>query len=132
MLCQHPVADKGNEITTIPTLLDMLELPGAVVSIDAIGCQKSIAGKIVQKKADYVLALKDNHPQLFEDVKLWLDSELDAELLTIHETLEKDHSAANLALIRRIALNLLRNTENSKRSIRQRKMRACFNDVYPL
>jgi len=85
-----PGADKGNEITAIPTLLDMLELPGAVVSIDAMGWG-SIAGKIVQKKADYVLALKDNHPQLFEDVRLWLDSEFDAQRLTIHETLEKGH-----------------------------------------
>jgi len=91
VLCQHPVADKGNEITAIPTLLDMLELSGAVVSIDAIGCQRIIAEKIVKKKADYVLALKDNHPQLFEDVKLWLDSELDAGRLTIHETQEKGH-----------------------------------------
>jgi len=68
ILCQQAVVDKGNEITAIPTLLDMLELSGAVVSIDAIGCQRTIAQKIVDNKADYVLALKDNHKQLFEDV----------------------------------------------------------------
>jgi len=91
VLCQHPVADKGNEITAIPALLDMLELLGAVVSIDAIGCQKTIAEKIVKNEAYYVLALKDNHHDLFEDVQLWLDSEINAERLPVYETVEKDH-----------------------------------------
>jgi len=70
VLCQQAMADKGNEIAAIPPLLDMLELPGAVVSIDATGCQGTIARKIVDKKADCVLALKDNHRRLFEDAKL--------------------------------------------------------------
>jgi predicted transposase YbfD/YdcC len=59
---------KSNEITAIPDLLDALFLEGSTVSIDAMGCQKDIAEKIVEKKADYVLALKGNHPTLQEDV----------------------------------------------------------------
>jgi predicted transposase YbfD/YdcC len=87
----QPVADKSNEITAIPALLAQLELAGAVVTIDAMGCQKSVAQDIVQRKADYVLALKDNHPTLHEDVRVWLD-DCDARG-DVHQvqTVEKDH-----------------------------------------
>lgn len=67
------VADKSNEIHAIPDLLAQVELAGAVVTIDAMGCQKSVAQAIVKKKADSVLALKDNHPILREEVASWLD-----------------------------------------------------------
>jgi predicted transposase YbfD/YdcC len=63
-LGQVAVADKSNEITAIPQLLELLELKGAIVSIDAMGCQKEIAAKIVDAQADYVLAVKDNQPKL--------------------------------------------------------------------
>src|SRR5580692_7425414 len=56
-LGQEVVADKSNEITAIPKLLEVLELAGAIVTIDAMGCQKEIAAKIREKKADYVLAV---------------------------------------------------------------------------
>ena len=72
VLAQQAVADKANEITAIPELLAMLELQGALVSIDAIGCQKAIARHIVEAGADYVLALKDNQPTLHQDVRLYL------------------------------------------------------------
>jgi hypothetical protein len=75
VLAQEAVAEKANEIVAIPDLLAMLELKGAVVTIDAMGCQKAVAGQIVEAKADYVLALKDNHPTLCGDVRLWLDAE---------------------------------------------------------
>lgn len=75
VLAQQAVDGKSNEITAIPQVLDLLELEGAVVSIDAMGCQKAIADKIDRAGADYVLALKDNHPGLREDVALWLDVE---------------------------------------------------------
>jgi Transposase DDE domain/DDE_Tnp_1-associated len=60
VLGQRKVADKSNEITAIPELLDLLTVKGAVVTIDAMGCQKEIAAKIIDKGADYVLALKGN------------------------------------------------------------------------
>lgn len=69
VLGQVKVDDKSNEITAIPTLLEVLELSGCIVTTDAIGCQKEIAAQIVAKGADYVLALKGNHSGLFEDVQ---------------------------------------------------------------
>jgi len=222
VLAQQAVSEKSNEITAIPSLLEALELEGAIVTIDAMGCQKEIAKKIVEKKADYVLALKENPPQLHEDVQLWLGTELAQKRLTWFETIEKDHgrietrryalsvqidwleqkrqwmglqavgvvesvreigdkatterrhylcsiedvqqfaqtvrnhwsienqqhwvldvqfgedanrsrkdhSPENLALIRRTALNLLRQAEDSKRSLRRRKLVALLNDDY--
>jgi predicted transposase YbfD/YdcC len=67
-LGQEVVDDKSNEITAIPKLLEVLELTGAIVTIDAMGCQKEIAAKIREKKADYVLAVKGNQEHLEEDV----------------------------------------------------------------
>ena len=69
VLGQRKVDDKSNEITAIPKLLQALELSGTVVTIDAMGCQKSIAEKIVAKKADYILAVKDNQQLLLDDIK---------------------------------------------------------------
>jgi predicted transposase YbfD/YdcC len=68
-LGQMAVDGKSNEITGIPKLLEILHLEGAIVTIDAIGCQKKIAEKIREKKADYILAVKENHPHLYEDIK---------------------------------------------------------------
>src|SRR4051794_13368741 len=67
-LAQVAVADKSNEITAIPQLLQLLELHGALVSIDAIGCQKEIARQIITGGGDYLLAVKDNQPTLHADV----------------------------------------------------------------
>jgi predicted transposase YbfD/YdcC len=216
------VLAQQNEITAIPDLLAMLELQGALVSIDAIGCQKDLARQIVEAGADYVLALKDNPPTLHEDVRLYLDTELGQGRLPVLETVEKehgrietrryglsteidwleqkpqwvglvavgrvessrevgdktstacryslcsvtevarfaeavrghwsienqqhwvldvqfgedanrarkDHSAENLALIRRMALNLLRRDSQAKDSLRRRKLRAMLSDNY--
>ena len=71
VLGQVKVAEKSNEIVAIPALLDMLVIEGAIVSIDAMGCQRHIAEQIVDKKADYVLALKGNQGTLREDVELF-------------------------------------------------------------
>jgi predicted transposase YbfD/YdcC len=71
VLAQRAVEGKSNEITAIPELLDMLNLKGAIVSIDAMGTQKEIARRIVDKGADYVLALKGNQTSLHEDVELF-------------------------------------------------------------
>jgi len=67
-LGQIAVDSKSNEITAIPLLLELLDLKGATVTIDAMGCQKEIAAKIVAGGGDYLLALKDNHPTLYEAV----------------------------------------------------------------
>jgi len=69
VLGQVKVADKANEIVAIPRLLDLLAIDGAIVTIDAIGCQRAIARQILAKGADYVLALKANQGALREDVE---------------------------------------------------------------
>ena len=69
VLAQRKVDEKSNEITAIPKLLDALELAGTVVTIDAMGCQREIASRIIGKKADYVLAVKENQPGLLVDIK---------------------------------------------------------------
>lgn len=222
VLAQQAVAEKSNEIVAIPEVLALLDLRGAVVSSDAMGCQKAIAQAIVDGGGDYVLALKDNHPTLCEDVRLWLDTEAAAGRLTALETTGKDHgrieirryvlsdriewltpqaewaglqavgrvestrivgdrttteyryflcsfaevtrfasavrghwaienqqhwvldvqfgedacrtrqdhSATNLALVRRMALNLLRHNGSPHDSLRCRQLRAAFNDAY--
>ena len=60
VLGQLKTEEKSNEITAIPALLDLLDISGCIVTIDAMGCQKRIAAKIIDKGADYVLALKKN------------------------------------------------------------------------
>ena len=69
ILGQVKVDEKSNEITAIPQLLDSLLVTGCVVTIDAMGCQKKIARKIVSKKADYILAVKENQKELFDDIQ---------------------------------------------------------------
>lgn len=224
VLTQRAVGEKANEISAIPELLALLDITGAVVTVDAMGCQKAIARAISEAEANYVLALKDNHPTLREEVQLWLDSEIERGRLAVEETVEKDHgrievrryalstaidwledrpqwaglqalgrvesiriigeqtsteyryylcsltdparfaeavrthwqiengqhwildvqfgedacrarkdhSAENLSLIRRTALNLLRHNGPRRDSLRQRKLRAALNDDYRL
>jgi len=67
------VEEKSNEITAIPDLLDLMDVEGDLVTIDAMGCQTDIAEKIRERKADYVLALKDNQPTLHKDVREYFD-----------------------------------------------------------
>src|SRR6202048_3018187 len=70
VLGQVKVAEKSNEIVAIPKLLDLLAIEGAIVTIDAMGCQRAIARKIIEKKADYVFGLKGNQGSLRDDVEL--------------------------------------------------------------
>ena len=75
VLGQQKVDEKSNEITAIPLLLELLHLKGSIVTIDAMGCQKDIAEKIIEKEADYVFALKGNQGTLHDDVKLFFSTE---------------------------------------------------------
>jgi predicted transposase YbfD/YdcC len=86
---------KSNEITAIPELLKLLDLEGAVVTIDAMGCQKEIARQIVDQKGEYVLAAKDNQPHLVEDIEQAFDEVLEhgepGVDFTEYQTVETGH-----------------------------------------
>jgi predicted transposase YbfD/YdcC len=86
---------KSNEITAIPRLLELLDIEGAVVSIDAMGCQKEIARTIIEEKGDYILALKGNQETLHEEVTWWLDEAIAGRLrearLDYDKQVTKDH-----------------------------------------
>jgi len=95
VLGQVKVAGKSNEIVAIPKLLDMLTIEGAVITMDAMGCQRAIAQKIVDKKADYVLALKGNQSALHDDVKLFAIEQQQSGFkdteISRAETIDGDH-----------------------------------------
>lgn len=88
VLGQVKTDNKSNEITAIPQLLDVLYLKGSTVTIDAMGCQKKIAEKIIDKQAGYVLSVKDNHPNLLEDIKLSFEKKACDDY---YETLDSGH-----------------------------------------
>ena len=69
VLGQQACAEKSNEITAIPQLLKLIDIAGAIVTIDAMGCQIEIAAAILERGADYVLAVKDNQPKLHTEIR---------------------------------------------------------------
>ncbi len=103
VLGQAKVADKSNEITAIPQLLDLLTIKGSTITIDAMGCQREIAAKIIEKKADYVLALKGNQGTLREDVELFFTEQKARKYrdcsVDRHETVEKSHGRIETRIV---------------------------------
>jgi predicted transposase YbfD/YdcC len=89
--------EHSNEITAIPQLLQLLELKGCIVTIDAIGCQREIANEIRKKKAEYLLAVKGNRAELFEAIKECFaevkpgSEQQEREWLDYHRTFDKEH-----------------------------------------
>ena len=92
-LGQVACAEKSNEITAIPELLRLVDIKGAIVTIDAMGTQKAIAAQIIDGEADYVLALKGNQETLHQAVIAHIDEQLDGDLEEAceHVTTEKGH-----------------------------------------
>jgi predicted transposase YbfD/YdcC len=94
-LGQVAVDSKSNEITAIPLLLELLDLNGALVTIDAMGCQKDIAQKIVEQGGHYALTVKDNHPHLLADIQQAFTQALDSDFAGLehdtYETCERGH-----------------------------------------
>lgn len=95
-LGQVACAEKSNEITAIPELLRLVDIKGAIITIDAMGTQKAIAAQIVEGEADYVLALKGNQETLHQAVIDYIDEQLDGDLANAreHVTTEKGHGRA--------------------------------------
>jgi predicted transposase YbfD/YdcC len=94
-LGQVAVGDKSNEITAIPALLDLLDINGALVTIDAMGCQKAIAQKIIDQGGDYILTVKENQEHLLADVRQSLVDACESDFAGLeydtHETRERGH-----------------------------------------
>lgn len=94
-LGQVAVAAKSNEITAIPELLDLLDLHGAIVTIDAMGCQKKIAQKIIDQGGDYILTVKDNQEHLLADIQQSLLQACETDFAGVdhdtYETRERGH-----------------------------------------
>lgn len=94
-LGQVKTSEKSNEIKAIPKLLQMLDVAGAIVTIDAMGCQKSIAKEIRAKQADYIFALKKNHPDLMNETKALFkvakSKDFEQMAYDTCETVDQDH-----------------------------------------
>ena len=95
VLGQVKVTDKSNEITAIPKLLNLLDVSGCIVTIDAMGAQKEIAKQIIDQGADYVLSLKGNQGNLHEDVEQLFNWAHKTDFKEIeheaHQTIDKGH-----------------------------------------
>ncbi len=104
VLGQYAVEEKSNEITAVPALLEMLDIENCVITADAMSCQKEIAKKLIDKKDDYVIGLKDNQPNLRRDAAAeyfadaWRDPRNYPAIQTI-KTVEKGHGAGGAAKI---------------------------------
>jgi len=153
-LGQIKTEEKSNEITAIPLLLDMLEIKGCIVTIDAMGCQTDIAAKIIEKKADYVLAVKDNQKLLHEAITDYFEVAIEANdpkvsRLQYHEETNADHGriekrrfylstcldtlpdAARWKGLKSIGMVESERTFNGRTSIEQRHYICTLNDVKP-
>ena len=95
VLGQVKVADKSNEITAIPALLEFLDISDCIVTIDAMGCQSEIADRIVEQGGDYLLAVKKNQGNLYDDIALFFDLAQQNEFAkvthTYHQTVNGGH-----------------------------------------
>lgn len=100
VLGQLKIDSKSNEITAIPKLLELLDIVGCIITIDAMGCQKEIAGTIIAKKADYVLALKGNQGKLEDAVNSWFEeaksNNFDGVDYSYHHTTESAHGRVEI------------------------------------
>lgn len=91
VLAQVPTPEKSNEITAIPELLKLLDLRGATISIDAMGCQREIAARIVEGGGHYLLGLKGNQGTLHDDVRLLFEKPPEGTVFAIHKDTDKGH-----------------------------------------
>lgn len=96
---QVKVDDKSNEITAIPDLLELIDIKGSTITIDAIGTQEDIVNKIVEKKAHYVLKAKENQKSLYKDIKKYFNKQYNLygnKEIKYKKTIEKDHGRAEI------------------------------------
>lgn len=108
---QVKVSEKSNEITAIPALLELLNLAGCIITIDAMGTQPAIATQIYNAKANYVLALKANHPTLYGQVKTWFEQAqaqgFEGITVSYDERVEKGHHRTEKRLVWSVSISQL-------------------------
>lgn len=111
VLAQQPVGDKSNEITAIPHLLEVLDIKGSVITIDAMGCQKEIAQQVIEKKGHYILSLKGNQGSLEKNVKDVFSGKKKARFIesvcTDYQTVEKAHGRIESRHVKAIGIENL-------------------------
>lgn len=95
VLAQTAVDEKTNEISALPSLLEVLELEGCLVTIDAMGTQKDIAEQITEQGGDYVLALKSNHPRLYGDVRTFFEDAVERDFRGIEHDTDRQTSGGH-------------------------------------
>jgi len=121
-LGQRKVDGKSNEITAIPALLHLLDLRGCIVTIDAMGCQKEIARRIVEQQGDYVLGLKGNQPTLHQNVERFFLEEENRQFKDqpneYYETTEKDHGRIEKRRYRLVELSTTIAAELPKEAVK--------------
>jgi predicted transposase YbfD/YdcC len=108
-LGQLATDEKSNEITAIPELIGQIDVKKAIVTIDAMGCQREIAQKIVAEKGDYMLAVNDNQPKLHEEIHAFFSEQLEDDCASVEcRRARERHLADNLAWLRRMTIGLLK------------------------
>ena len=116
ILGQVRVENKSNEITAIPTLLNLLDISGAIITIDAMGTQTKIVEQIREKNADYVLALKENHPTLYNQVKQQVEffktQDLKSQGISYDYRIEKGHHRIEKRHVWAMPVTLFKNLHN--------------------
>lgn len=99
-LGQKTVDEKSNEITAIPQLLDVMNIKGSIITIDAMGTQTAIAEKIKEKRSNYILAVKENQRSLYEDISLYFEDETHIKKIiekgNYKKTVDKNHGMADV------------------------------------
>jgi predicted transposase YbfD/YdcC len=116
VLAQVKVQDKSNEITAIPALLELLDIAGCIVTLDAMGTQKTIAAQIQAAQADYILSLKANHPTLFQQVNTWFTTLATQGTLPapVEQRTEAGHHRTEIRKVWTIALHQLPSLHQAK------------------
>jgi len=133
ILGQVKVGEGTNEITAIPELLEVLEIAGCIVTVDALGCQEAIAQAILERGADYVLALKGNQGNLYETV---IENQVHWVLDVVFREdacrIRKGSTPQNMAILRHIALSLLQREQTEKVGIKAKSLKAALDENYLL
>ncbi|HID34080.1 MAG TPA: ISAs1 family transposase [Anaerolineae bacterium] len=130
VLGQRNVSEKSHEITAIPALLEMLVLEGCIVTIDAMGAQTAIAAQIINQKGDYILALKGNQGRLHEQAAWFFMWALDVAFREDESRIRTGYAPENMAVLRHMAVNLLKQDTSVKGDIKNKRLRCAWDDHY--